>query len=222
MARLFITPREIDLISDITKEVVKDVVGQKIYYYPISDTKSKIHEVYQESPEKVFDNPIEINCLVEYQETQATTTRFGSEQFYNITVFIQNRDMIDKGIKLYTGDFFSYGTVFFEVIQLIVLDNIYGQAEYTAGIKLVGKEARKSQFVSKLFGPTDESYSDEDAVQKTFVQQRGFAKNSEGVTGDKRALIEQGKMELPPDPAPAEVSPRGANNDGTSAFYDES
>ena len=64
MARLFITPREIDLISDITKEVVKDVVGQKIYYYPISDTKSKIHEVYQESPEKVFDNPIEINCLI--------------------------------------------------------------------------------------------------------------------------------------------------------------
>ena len=133
MARLFITPREIDLISDITKEVVKDVVGQKIYYYPISDTKSKIHEVYQESPEKVFDNPIEINCLVEYQETQVTTNRFGSEQFYNITVFIQNRDMIDKEIKLHTGDFFSYGTVFFEVIQMIVLDNIYGQTEYTAG-----------------------------------------------------------------------------------------
>jgi hypothetical protein len=222
MARLFITPREIDLISDITKEVIKDVVGQKIYYYPISDIKSKIHEVYQESPEKVFDNPIEINCLVEYQETEVTTGKFGNEQYYNISAFVQNRDLIDKGIQLYVGDFFSYGTVFFEVIQLIVLDNIYGQAEYTAGIKLVGKEARKSQFVSKLFGPTDESYSDADATQKTFVQQRGFAENSEGVTGDKRALIEQGKTQLPPDPAPAEVSPRGADNDGTSAFYDES
>ena len=84
MARLFITPREIDLISDITKEVIKDVVGQKIYYYPISDIKSKIHEVYQESPEKVFDNPIEINCLVEYQETEVTTGKFGNEQYYNI------------------------------------------------------------------------------------------------------------------------------------------
>ncbi len=222
MARLFITPREIDYISDVTKEIVKDVIGQKIYYYPISDTKTKIHEIYRESPEKVFDNPIEINCLVEYQETEVTTNRFGTDEFYNISAFVQNRDMIDKGIQLYVGDFFSYGTLFFEVIQVIILDNIYGQAEYTAGVKLVGKEARKSQFTAKLFGPTDEAYSDPDATQKTFIQQRGFAENAEGPTGDKRALIEQGKVQLPPKPAPAEVSPKGASNDGTSAFYDES
>ena len=30
MARLFITPREQDLISDLTKEIMKDVVGQTI------------------------------------------------------------------------------------------------------------------------------------------------------------------------------------------------
>ena len=35
MARLFITPRELNFISDITKEIIKDVVGQKVYYYPI-------------------------------------------------------------------------------------------------------------------------------------------------------------------------------------------
>jgi len=35
MARLFITPREIDFISDITKEVIKDVVGQKIFFYKV-------------------------------------------------------------------------------------------------------------------------------------------------------------------------------------------
>ena len=36
--------------SDITKELIKDVVGQKIVYYPISELKSKVHEMYQESP----------------------------------------------------------------------------------------------------------------------------------------------------------------------------
>ena len=30
MARLFITPRELDFISDINKEIVKDVIGQKV------------------------------------------------------------------------------------------------------------------------------------------------------------------------------------------------
>jgi len=220
MARLFITPREIDFISDITKEIVKDVIGQKIYYYPISAVKTNVHELYEEAPEKVFDNPIEINCLVQYQETQITTGQWGTEDFYNIEAFIQNRDMIDKGIQLYEGDFFSYGTIFFEVIQVVVLDNIYGQAEYTAGVKLMGKEARKSQFVNKLFGPTDESYSDPDAVQKTFIQQRGFAENAEGPTGDVRALIERDVL-TEPITGPAEVSPKGGNK-GSSAFYDES
>ena len=64
MARLFITPREIDLISDITKEVMKDVIGQKIYYYSISMTKTKIHEVYDEAPEKIFEAPLEIDAMV--------------------------------------------------------------------------------------------------------------------------------------------------------------
>ena len=41
MARLFITPRELNFINDIAKEIIKDVVGQKIYYFPISEVKSK-------------------------------------------------------------------------------------------------------------------------------------------------------------------------------------
>ena len=57
MSRLFITPREINLINDLAKEIVKDVVGQFIYYYPISTTKSNVHEIYEESPKKVFENP---------------------------------------------------------------------------------------------------------------------------------------------------------------------
>ena len=35
MPRLFITQREISLINDIAKEIVKDVVGQKIYLFQI-------------------------------------------------------------------------------------------------------------------------------------------------------------------------------------------
>ena len=58
MARLFITPREINFINDIGKEIVKDVVGQKIYYFPISKIKTRVHDIYEEAPEKVFENPI--------------------------------------------------------------------------------------------------------------------------------------------------------------------
>ena len=84
MGRFFITPREINFINDVAKELVKDVIGQKIYYYPISETKSKVHDVYEESPDKVFENPIEIDCLVKYQPQEIRTNRFGSEEYYTI------------------------------------------------------------------------------------------------------------------------------------------
>jgi len=60
MARLFITPREIQLINDWTKEYIKDIVGQFIVYYPISILKTRVHPVYDEAVQKIFYNPIKI------------------------------------------------------------------------------------------------------------------------------------------------------------------
>ena len=77
MARLFITKREINFISDITKEIVKDVVGQKIYYYPVSETKTKSHEVYDEALQKVFDNPVIVDVLVNSEfQTETKINKF--------------------------------------------------------------------------------------------------------------------------------------------------
>ena len=76
MARLFITPRELDLISDLTKEVIKDVIGQKIYYYPVRSDITSVHDVYEESTEKVFDPPLEIDALVEWSPGDVRTNKF--------------------------------------------------------------------------------------------------------------------------------------------------
>ena len=220
MARLFVTPREIDLISDLTKEIVKDVMGQKIFYYSISITKTKIHEVYDESPEKIFESPIELDAMVEWTPEEIRTNKFGSEEYYTIEAFIHYRDLLDKGIEVSEGDFFSYGSIFFEVTSALWDKNVYGQVEYKTGIKLVGRQARKSLFKTKVLGPTDEGDSEKDATQDTFVQQRGFDKNRLGETGDKRALQEKGVLEAPIS-EPKEVSSKGDSTGSGSSFYDE-
>ena len=220
MARLFITQREMSFINDIAKEIVKDVVGQKIYYYSISEIKTQIHDIYEESPDKIFDDPIEIDCMVKCQEQEIRTNQFGSEEFYNIECYIQKKDLLDKGIEVNEGDFFSYGSVFFEVIKSPTSSTIYGQIEYGNFITVTGKQARKRQFVSKVFGPTSQKYTDEDAVQDTFVQQRGFEKNRLGETGDVRDLVKKGVLEKPIT-GPKEVSPRGDKTGAGSSFYDE-
>lgn len=202
------------------KEVVKDVIGQKIYYYSISEIKSRVHDVYEESPDKIFENPLEIDALVKFAPQEVRTNRFGSENYYNIECYVQERDLFDKQIDVREGDFFSYGETFFEVVKSPKSDVIFGQIEHKSYITITGKQARKGQFITKVIGPTSEQYSDADAVQNTFVQQRGFAENRLGVTGDVRDLQKNGVLD-PPLTGPAEVSPSGDTEGVGSAFYDE-
>ena len=218
MARLFAGEREINFINDLTKELIKDVIGQKIYYFSINEVKTKIHDVYEESPEKIYETPLEIDALVKFNPQEVTTNKFGSEEYYTIEVYLHYRDLLDKGIKVLEGDFFSYGDTFFEVIKAPKSDTLLGQIEHKSYITITGKQSRKDQFREKLFGPTSEDFSDSDAVQNTFVQQRGFEYNRLGKTGDVREMYRRGIVE-PPIAGPAEVSPKGDDANAGSAFY---
>jgi len=220
MPRLFITPREINFINDIAKEVIKDVIGQKIYLFQISEIKSKVHDVYEESPDKVFETPIELDCLVKYSGQEVTTDRFGSEKYFQIEVYVQSRDLLDKEIEILEGDFFSYGSIFFEITKAPSSNIIFGQIEHERFITISGRQSRKDLFLAKVFGPTSESYLDADAVQETFVQQRGQKENRLGKTGDVRDLQKNGVIDAPIT-GPKEVSPRGDSTNVGSSFYDE-
>lgn len=214
MARLFITPRELDFISDITKEVIKDVSGQKIYYYRARADKSNVNSLYQEAIEKVFDPPIEVDALVEWNEFEQTTTTFGIDAKNNVTAMVHYRDLLDKGLSVRIGDFFSYGPVFYEIVQSTQISKIYGQVEHATGMKLQGRYAREGLISKNIIGPTDEKYLDGDAVQKEFYQQRGVSANEAGETNDKRQLVENGVIDAPIS------GPRKVAEDGiSSSFY---
>jgi hypothetical protein len=216
MARLFITPREIDFISDLTKEITKDVVGQKVYYYGVREDLTEIHDVYEEAREKVFNPPIEIEAAVDWQPAKITTNKFGSEEVSTIEVYLHSRDLLDRDIVVYVGDYMSYGTEFYEITSVLVQKTIYGQIEHIAGYKLTAVQARKGIIDNSTNGPSAEEDLDPDAVQKTFVQQRGYAENKLGETADKRQLVEDGKLD-PGLTGPKEVNLQG--NEPTSHFY---
>ena len=222
MSRLFITPRELNFISDITKELLKDVVGQKIYYYPISELKTKTHGVYNEALQKVYDNPIAIDALVDNNfQTDTKIDKFGIDAQFKIEVFIQHRDLVDKGINVAIGDFFSFSDIFYEVTEKVFMRNIYGLPEHKDGVKLVAAKAREGLFDAPMVGPTDISRPEADAVQTEFHQQRGEAFDQNGEpTGDKRDLVDVGVLDKPLT-GPKEVSEKGDPQSVGSAFYDE-
>lgn len=214
MSRLFITTRELDLISDLTKEVIKDVIGQIIYYYRVRDDLTEVHDVYNESSKKIFDPPIEIEALVEWTSPEVSTNQFGSETRNTVSVMIHQRDILDKNIVVREGDYFSYGSIFYEITSLIPISKIFGQVEHITGVKLSGIQAREGQIGKQPLGPLGEQYTDANAVKDEFEQQRGFADNTAGKTNDTRALQDKEILEQPL------ANPSRIKKDSTgSSFY---
>lgn len=216
MSRLFITQKEINFISDISKELIKDIVSQRVIFYPISEMKSDVHGLYNESPEKVFDNPIEIECLVNSPEQKTSINLFGPEKLQTLEVYVHYRDMMDRNIEISIGDFIQYGGAFFEISSVDKMRQIYGHAEQIDGYRLMCTQARKSLFSSKKVAPFEGPFTDESAIQEEFVQQRGLPIVDDKETGDKRALQETGQLDRPVD-GPARII---KTHEG-STFYDE-
>lgn len=189
MPRLFITPKEVSLINDWTKEYVKDIVGQEIFYYPISIIKSKPHSIYDEAIRKFFDHPIRMPILAGVPERETRHNNFGLEHTTKLELFIQARDLIDKGLSLAEGDYFTYGESVYEITSYLATGNIFGLVEYVTSYKVEARLARPNEFDPKTYlkARTDQNLPfTEKAVQQEFSQQRGLPENSEGETGDVR------------------------------------
>lgn len=219
MSRLFVTDREQRLIADLTRELIKDVVGQRIIYYAVSVDKTKSHDVYGEALAKAFEKPLLIDALVDARFHEDTTvSEFGVDNQYTIEAYVHWRDLVERGISVNIGDFFSFGQIMYEVTERNFINTIYGQAEHKTGVKLIGKRARSSQFDAPRLGPTDISNTDPDAVQEQFYQTRGREENAEGATGDVRELVRDGVLE-PSLTGPHEVSEKGEGSGKVSSFY---
>lgn len=214
MARLFTTGREIDFFNDIAKELSKDVNAQKIYYYNLSIEKSNVHGIYDEATQKIFEQPIEIECWVSWNPQEQKINKYGHQANSTITVYVQPRDLIEREIAPKPGDVISHGDTFFEIKTAKEEAVIHGQVEYNSSFMIEGVQVRKEVFTSNIIGPTNEKYTDEDAVQEVFTQQRGRGES------DKRALIENGILEQPVITQPAEVSKKEpAGNKPRSGFF---
>lgn len=197
MARLFIGQREIELINDLVREFTKDVIGQVIYYFPLSAIKSSVDTVYNEAIKKMFEQPVKIAALVGQPEWSTKTTAFGPDVETKIEVLIQHRDLVDKGITLSEGDMFSFDDVFYEILSCVNMNNIFGMAEYNNAWKITAKNARVGQFdPSTVFVPNEHP----NQAARAFEQQRGLAvSDSTGEpTGDRRQVRERLGRDMAP------------------------
>lgn len=233
MARLFITSREIQLINDITKEFIKDVVGQYVIYYPVSVMKTNVDLVYDEAIDKIFNNPIKIDALVGQAQRENAFDKFGIYQnSAKIEVYVQSRDLLDKGISLNIGDFFVYGASTYEIIDSVEAKNIYGQEDYSLSYIITAQMVSATQFDINVFNKMwdDAKEFRNKTGNKTFEQQRGLSETDEnGATADVRQIRQRLGDEMAPialGEGPRKVAPDNIENPTTepedgNSFYNE-
>jgi hypothetical protein len=219
MSRLFITQREQNLISDLTMELIKDVAGQKIYLYPFSELKTQTN-IYSEAAQKIFDNPIVINALVSNPVNTTVSSLFGPEETFKLECYVHYKDMVNKELDFFVGDVFSYGNNFYEILSANWIKTIYGEIEYKDGVKLSALKIRESQFKQKFIGPTDLVYTDPDALQIEFTQQRGLD-NAELQNGDVRELQKNGVLDPPAKVSKVSTKADTANSGAAFSYDDE-
>lgn len=230
MSRLFVDAKAHQFINDITKEFTKDIVGAYIILFPVSIIHTKVHTIYDEAVEKVFENAIKLDVLAGQPNRSNKVDSFGFRNDSTIELYIQPRDLLDKGLEMFVGDFFVYGDESYEIVGVITIDNIFGQVEYDRGVKVTGQLAKHGEFnLTDLKNTLWNSKNFiESGVQKRFVQQRGLSENEDGVTNDRREMRERLGDDMAPialGDGPRKIDVEQTDNEAiepkTNTFYHE-
>ena len=140
---LFGTARDASLIRHINRELINNIIEQQVGYYKIDLAKTTSNIYGESNGQKIFFNPVLINCLIERTPPTWETDSIGPDVKQDLTVRFLRDDL--AGIKLSSelsdgGKGFTYGIVP-EVGDILLWNNDYYDVDGTIENQLfVGKD----------------------------------------------------------------------------------
>lgn len=138
---LYGSGRDASFVRMINKELVNRIVDIEIEYYQVA-LQQTTENLYGESPEKVFYDPVRLPCLIDRADLTATSDEAGIN-FTRTSIFAFVRDtMVDKNVVMSTGDFIKWDTAFYEI-------DLVNSGQYWGG-------RNPSTYPGNVFGETDE------------------------------------------------------------------
>ena len=105
--------RDISLFRHLNRELLNNIIEQKVGYYKIILDRS-LPNMYGESSKKIYNDPVLLNCLIERGDTDPKTDEFGMDVTRNMKFRFLRDDL--AGIDLSTelpadGIGFNYNIV---------------------------------------------------------------------------------------------------------------
>jgi hypothetical protein len=149
MSRKFIGRKELALVNAINREVIRDIVGQQVYYYEILADQTAADDLYHEAVQKTYKPPVRVSALVNYENSQEAVTDFPPDMKFKVEVYIAKQELEELSLEPKMGDFVQFGQVMYEVYQTTQPQMLFGMIEEKAMTQLVCGPARKGQFDPK-------------------------------------------------------------------------
>ena len=146
MSRKFVGRKEIAFSNRITRELVRDVIGQTVTYYAVLNEKTKANDLYNEAIQKVFAPAVSLPALMMYENTQEKIGILPPDSHYKLDAYIPTVELHEKGLYPKMGDFLQFDGIPFEIYSVSEPQLAFGLVEQKVMVKCNCGPARQGQF----------------------------------------------------------------------------
>lgn len=132
---IFGSQRDFSLFVGINRELLSDVVEQDILYYKISLENTQAN-IYGEAPDKIFWNPVKLNCLITRGDQVVTVDEFGPDLTRDASFAFLREDLVQSNVVPEVGDIIMWHENYYELDTVVEnqlflgKDNSYNLTEY--------------------------------------------------------------------------------------------
>ena len=135
---LFGSNRDFDLLVNINRELLKDIIEQEVLYHKLSLEDLDVN-LYGEALEKTYWNAIKMYCLITRGDQVHDVQEFGVDLGREASFAFIRQDLVDSQVVPEVGDVLQWHNDFYEVDSVrenqlfLGRDNKYNLSGYAGG-----------------------------------------------------------------------------------------
>ena len=123
---LFGSKKDFGLLTRMNRELLQDIIEQDIAFYKLSINETHAN-IYGESSEKTFYDPIVMQCLITRGDQVFTTDDFGPDVARELNFAFLRDDFVDLGLVPEVGDIIMLAEDYYEIDSIVENEYFFGK-----------------------------------------------------------------------------------------------